>query len=270
MPNWYRMAGWRREIALDYRRAVETWICTDLTTPYVNTVSAIEDSVPRAIGSSHPDSRLAGAICRSKELIYGPVNGCAKVLVTFDSRSRGQTLYASRTSVTPLPDRIDVVPIITQAPTLSTGWAIASDPALLPTIERARICRKFTKTIAGDPDALTVQIMAQWGRGYIFGENYFISGWLLPGDPTPPGIPYIFKRFSVEPLPSGSNLVRYEFETFGPTPAIPALTYPGQDIAIPALNYLEQWGAPYFSASGTPTIPVLGPGAMAQPGGLLP
>jgi len=267
--TWTRDRGWTRERGYNYARAVETWTVRGLSqSPIVNTVAEIEANCPRQIGAVHPDPGLPGAVCREVALVYGPIRGMAKVRAVFDSRVRFSLRNRARTRMDVGRPEITALPIYTAIP--GGKYELVSSPSMVQTIARPRIIRIAERLTGTDPDILTAQIIGNVGKGYVFGADPFDVAWVGSSDPVFDGIPYVLAGFTVDPMDTGQNLVRYFFETFGPVRAMPPMTYPNQAIAIPALGFLEKWADIHYPSVGTPFIPVLRPGAFIEEGAALP
>lgn len=249
----------------------EVWFCVDYPWPYNLSWDAIEGTVPRTLGSAYESSGLfASAVCVNIQRVYGPHAalsgqlGQIKCVVEFDSAIRFGAAYKRTTASAEADGRSSMrVPIVTK---ILSGVGSGADVFGIaeadqwPELIRPSLRRVARNVVSGNPDALSHLIVQQIGAGYFFRDSPFVA------DST--GTPYILIDFSVREIPTGGNQVEYTFLTTGPVPAIPAGTYPGQDIDLPALNFLEVWGTPVLKHGFVPLVPVIFPNV--RPGAVLP
>lgn len=250
----------------------EVWFATNVPwgVGYDGSWSAIEATLPRTLGVPHPDQAMSSAVCVNISRRYGPTGpvsgqpGTVKVLVEFDSYVRfGSGRSSSTTRVIPAGTTTVKMPFCTKIISGVNGgrdiYNIA-DIAACADMYRPRMRRIAGRVVTGNADDLTYQIMQQIGAGYFFRANPYVA--------DSEGIPYVLASFGVESIPTGGNWVEYTFETQGPVPVVPAGTFFGQDVELPALNYLEQWGPPDMTRLPVPIIPVVFPNI--RPGAPLP
>ncbi len=234
----------------------EVWACTDFPltgSSYDLSWQAVEGSVPRAFGVAHPDPDLSSAVCIGKRRVYGPIRGVCKVVVDYSSALRFGGGFRNGVSVNRGTPQIMKLPIYTAT---VDGLVLREDPDLQPIYRRPTLVRVTERLADGSVDDLTYQIASQcWGKGYVFKTNPYV--------PEADGIPYVLADFQIRALPTGGTMVRYYHETLARVKAIPLGTYQGQDVALPALNFLEQYGPVKYGTPSTISaeLPPIEPGA---------
>lgn len=239
-PSWYRLRGgylpWK-----DQRTGVvgarEVWGCSDFPktgVTYDTSWAAVEGTVPRSLGSNHPDSDISAAVCISKRRVYGPIMGSCKVVVEYSSDLRFGGATRPGVSVGKAAPKLTPLPILGLG--VGTSFDLTSEPSIIPIYRRPVLVRTYETLADGSVDSLAYQIAAGcWGKRYIYKTNPHVA--------DAAGIPYILQDFQIQKLASGGTMVRYYHETLAPMKAAPVGTYPGQLVALPALNFLEEYAA---------------------------
>lgn len=241
-PSWIRLRGgylpWK-----DQRTGVvgarEVWGCSDFPktgVTYDTSWAAVEGTVPRSLGSNHPDSDISAAVCISKRRVYGPIMGSCKVVVEYSSDLRFGGATRPGVSVGKGLPKMTTLPIL--GVSADGRNDLISDPSIVPVYRRPVLVRTYETLADGSVDSLAYQIASGcWGKLYTFKSNPHVA--------DSAGIPYVLQDFQIQKLASGGTMVRYYHETLAPMKAIASGTYPGQTVDLPALDFLEEYGVAY-------------------------
>lgn len=207
-------------------------------------------------GSAHPD--IPNCVVVNKRVVKGPNQGKATIEVVY-----GPTPYLNfrggpRIWGRPSAEVVNMaVPIYTQ--TGSPPWWPRRDPDLM--IPRTKPWRARPKLVSlSSVTVLADAIEPNMGR-------YFDLSYPGAIPPFPPFIPWILGNYTFTETPNaGEALLTYHFWTLAPMAAMPASTFAGQNIALPALDYLQ-----VYAIDDTVHPPVISAGRpIYLPGGPLP
>lgn len=181
-----------------------------------------------ANGSAHPD--LPNCVVIDKEIVKGPNLGCATIRVVYGptpflSYRGGPRLWGApehgQTSLR--------VPII-NAPTGAPPWCHREDDMVVSRGNARRVRPKLISW-AANLDLLADLIEPNVGRLYTLtysGGGVASMPFLLDG-----------YRFTEAGVGNGELVLTYFFSSPGPVGPMPANTFSGQGIALPALDYLQ-------------------------------
>lgn len=193
-----------------------------------STSSFVFQQIPRVIGQSHPD--IGEAICTDFALDEQISLTDALVLVFFSTNHSEVRRF--RTSSTRGFTGSVRVPYWTNT---NGRWTLsyAYD-------QREHVRRVETRYVRNGSltDAMIATITSLVGSVFRF--------------PEPNGIPFLLKSPSIMDYAPGQSRLIYTFETSCRCVAMPAGTLPGQNQALPALDYLQEW----FAAEGGTAAPL--------------
>jgi hypothetical protein len=202
------------KIGLDTSTVSEMYHVTGITNWTAgNTELEVFGYVNVSIGQAHPD--IKDAICVDKGLYRKISNTDALVYVYYTSRSGQVRRYRSSST---------------------TGgryqYSSLSIPRETPVLMETRIVRNGS---LNDSARATMQQLV----GSVF----------IP--PNSGGIPYRLQSPSIVDFAPGQSRLVYSFKSSSRLLGLPVGTIIGQDIAVPALDYLQEWHAP-LGGNGTP------------------
>jgi hypothetical protein len=217
------------KIGLDTSTVSEMYHVTGITNWTAgNTELEVFGYVNVSIGQAHPD--IKDAICVDKGLYRKISNTDALVYVYYTSRTSDVRRY--RSSSTRGFSGSATLPIWT----LTTGgryqYSSLSIPRETPVLMETRIVRNGS---LNDSARATMQQLV----GSVF----------IP--PNSGGIPYRLQSPSIVDFAPGQSRLVYSFKSSSRLLGLPVGTIIGQDIAVPALDYLQEWHAP-LGGNGTP------------------
>lgn len=229
-----------------YRSSVaELWHVTGITGWNAdNTSSAVFDAIPRTEGQAHPD--ITEAICTNFSLrkkintsVFDSNAGSfvteAFVVVFFGSTS-GEVIRQRSSSTRGFTSSV-------QCPNW-TRTSVGGTSIWTPTetsIPREQILRVETRYLRNGSlnDAAREQMFSRVGTVFRFPDNVN-------------GIPHVLKSPSIVDYAPGLSRLVYLFETSCRLQPIAAGTMIGQDLALPALDYLQEYYAPRGSIGNDP------------------
>jgi len=193
-----------------------------------NSSSAVTAQIPVNRGDPHPDPAYAAAKCKNKVILRKLSPTDAIVLLLYDSYDRwgGAPRGGSESETGQLTIQL---PVYTRFAANTAIWVRAEQPV---THERAVISRYAERYTSGDENVILDAIAANQGKRYAFG-----------------GRPFLLSRGRVSKANTGQIRVVYFFRSLAPVQAFPAGTFPGQDLAIPALGYLDEYTPPASQTS---------------------
>lgn len=245
MPNVY---GWipiqvGRQREKRFGSNTETLLFTnttdlpEVTNNTADRVQDIEDDVPFALGSPHPDTTgMSGSILKSKRLIAGPTNKRAIVALTWGPPNSftGGTRNGLQYATSDYRDHYFYRSFLYYSDAIShkDQYRVVKDyngPV------RAQIVYTVTRSIGGEAGALAVQIAPNHGKAY----TSIVTG-----------IPLILMDSSVTQQDGSLARVSYRFWSLARVAPIAADPDRGLALAHPALDYLEKY-IPQYELNAT-------------------
>lgn len=232
---------------------------TSLEMAYICDGAGATGTIPPALSAPHPE--IPNCIVLFKRILRAPAQGKVTIQVIYGPApwvgyTGGPRLYGN-----PSAEFIDQwIPLIQQ---VSAGVWLESDRGdRPPTFNRLRSWRRRPKLITGDPDLIADQIEPNIGRLYTFSIPV-----ALP--PFPPVIPWVLASYNFAASnAAGQFILTYTFFTLAPVKPMPANTFPGQGVALPALGWLEEYTT--VVSGSPPTVGIMTAGQRYYSGEPLP
>lgn len=238
MPTAYLLnARFRPSSGLHRSTVDEVWHVTGITGWNADTTqTAVFSAVPRVQGQVHPD--LTECICLNITLaeIIGPTEALVSV---FFSTNHSEVRRFRTSSMQGFTGNVRV-PYWTQTTTAAgASWRLSYAYDQREHVRRVetRYARNGSLT-----DAAIATMLSRVGGVFRFPDAVN-------------GTPYLLKSPSIVDYAPGQSRLIYTFETSCPLLAMPAGSIGGQNQALPALNFLEEWFAPE-GGSATP-LPIV-------------
>lgn len=190
-----------------------------------NTNQTVFSAIPFALGQLHPDPGIVGAICTAIRVVSGPWwqadgTGEALVSVTFDSNRRWGSAFRESWSSDPADEKA-MMPAWTDVSIVSDqpNWREYAVPYVRPAFVRIVPC-----DATGITEDQKKQIYSAVGQPFKLFD-----------------IPYLFRTPLLVHTRTNQVILRYQFYTKCPVPAIDAGVIPDVDTAIPALDFLDEY-----------------------------
>lgn len=226
--------NFRPNYGLNYSSLDELWHVDSISGwTYDNTVSVVFAQVPRSLGNAIPELGSAVVVNISLHQYINPTDA----IVLVQARTNHGTVYRFRSSAIQGYTGTMRVPYWART-TSASGVIWSPKEAIEPREYSRRVVTVYIRN--GDlTDSFIQTINQQVGTVVRFPDNVN-------------GIPYLMKSPSIVDYAPGQTRVIYSFETSCRVLAMPAGTILGQDVALPALDYLQEWYAPFGQTSGNP------------------
>lgn len=225
--------NYRPNLGLNETSVDEIWHVEGITNwTEASTVAEVLDRIPgRAIGAIHPDPGLSSAIVVNKS-IYRKINPTdALVLVQF--RTNHSTVRRVRSSRTIGRTSSVRVP----------NWANSNN--------------EWVKTEQYEPREIILRVETRILRNGSLNdaareEMFALVGTVFRFPDTVNGVPYLLKSPSISDFAPGQSRLVYTFETSCRIQPMAANTLQGQSLALPGLDYLQEWFSPDGHVGGVP------------------
>jgi hypothetical protein len=266
----WRIAGdnFQREVGLLFTRSSATivFVTDDLTVNASGdneqfTTDQIENDVGLpvmdGVAANGTGYAPAGTILLAKRLVAGPSRGCAAVACVYGPPSRYRGGRYGGTVVNFKTDFSFVIPRYVQMLALNNGNGLY---VKLPQKRSSRAVAVFYETRTFTPptqvavDDLIFKVARNFDKGYVRNN-----------------IPCILKDARISLAPGSPGFVEYRFEASAPVKAIPADVSLGYGLAVPTLDWCEEYGEK-LSEDGryVESIRVVGLPELYDPGEPLP
>lgn len=198
-----------------------------------NTQTAVYAQIPYTLGIAHPD--IGEAILTDYDLVEKVSNTDAIVVVYFNT-NHGEVVRFRSSSTRGYTGSLAVPNWSLSGSGANQTWVLSQ--SIEPREYSRRVETRYVRN-GSLSDPVREDILSRVGTIFNFPD-------------TVNGIPHLLKAPSIVDYAPGQSRLIYTFETKVPVLAMPVGTLIGQNVALPALGYLQEYFAPEGQTAGVP------------------